>query len=959
MSVITSSESLYEVLAKDFSTIREALVKSYSLNSEDTQIRKLEDALNVLLLLSDLKQLIDSMSKRYPTLLKFFEEEYCYYNDYFERQNIIDLCFIEDSLFPEKELFVFIIEGKLDLELLKSYFLSFEDWIKDKETNHNQTQDFINNKLDRNSFYKELNCSCIQCIADYRNKIREFVYSECVNSIDQLENEIKVLINEKLATVAAAGAANADVATDANSGIATTAVEGEISVNTEAFLGRISNLFFNMQKGIEKKIYNVRGKLKKVSVTKLENQIKNNIRARFEYSGEIGKLYCQTLKPLFNEYLKVNNYPTDLLTDSEYDRFLRQLSTNIFKDRNYLLREFSRLVQSVLFLKRKDISSTILQEYLGQFWLHAEARKIKRKIIYHLGPTNSGKTYTAIESLCKAKNGCYLAPLRLLAAELFDTMTDKGVKTTLLTGEEVIEVEGATHYSSTIEMAKLQHQFECAVIDEIQMLSDSQRGWAWTRALINLNAEEIHICGDDTATDLVKQIVTMTGDTLEIKSYERLTKLEILNHPVSLGELEKGDALIVFSRKNALKYKADLEKLGFKVSIIYGMLGPEVRREQARKFDEGETDIIVSTDAIAMGMNLPIKRIVFSTLTKYIDEKEYRISNSEIKQIAGRSGRYKRFPIGYITCLSRVEDGIAEINQAMESELEQKGHAMVGPDLDIYTKVNQALTQNSLPVLSFLEFLHLFNTMIFEYPFYCVDLKEMIELTEIIETANDKYKTLTSAEIFGFACAPVNMGVPEHLQYFIFILNNYIRSVAIRYEDIDPNSSNIDYLETAIKCVELYQWLARHFSNKHFDFKTQELLHNKGLAIEKLNLLLSEHIIPNCSSCGRQLPANYSFGICEQCFSKRKFNRNNYNRSGRDVRNARNVGDVRDRRNNLKSHFRHDNSSHNQTSESGSDSGSGHGYGHGSAPNNRDRKFKHKKNKSIKGKFFSKFSKKR
>ncbi|MBF0359844.1 MAG: hypothetical protein HQK49_02480 [Oligoflexia bacterium] len=875
MSTIAIGELPIEFLAKDFSTIREALVKSYSLNAEDTQIRNLEEALLILYSLSDIKKILDSTFKKYPSLMKFFEDEYAPYREYFDRQNIIDISFIEDSLFPERDLFPFVIEGHLDKEILNGYIESFKDWSKDREQIHLESQNFISNnldKLDKNLIINsELKCFCVQCIADYRNKIREFVYSDCISYLEQIQQQIKELVDKNLA------GAGARMEVGATVGVTVGAEES----GRDNLLIRISELYSNLQKNIEKRIYAVRGKLKKVSVVKLENQLKNQIKLRFDYSGEIGKIYCQILRPIFDEYLKKNNYPPDLLGDSEYDRFLRQLSTNIFKDKNYILREFSRLVQSVLFLKRKDISSTILQEYLGQFWLHAEARRIKRKIIYHLGPTNSGKTYSAIESLCKAKNGCYLAPLRLLAAELFDTMSDRGVKTTLLTGEEVIEVEGATHYSSTIEMAKLHQQFECAVIDEIQMLSDSQRGWAWTRALINLNAQEVHICGDDTVIELVKKIVEMTGDTLETKSYERLTKLEILNHPIGLGELERGDALIVFSRKNALKYKADSEKLGFKVSIIYGMLGPEVRREQARKFDEGETDIIVSTDAIAMGMNLPIKRIVFSTLTKYIDEKEYRISNSEIKQIAGRSGRYKRFPVGYITCLTRVEDGISEINQAMESELEQKTSAMVGPDLDIFTKVNQALTQNSLPVLSFLEFLHLFNTMVFEYPFYCVDLKEMIELTEIIESANDKYKTLTAAEIFGFACAPVNMGVAEHLQYFIFILNNYIRTVPIKFESIDNDSSNIDYLETAIKCVELYQWLARHFGNKNFDFSTSELMHNKGMAIEKLNILLSEHIIPNCSSCGRQLPSNYSFGICEQCFSKRRFSRGGGSGGGR------------------------------------------------------------------------------
>jgi len=249
-------------------------------------------------------------------------------------------------------------------------------------------------------------------------------------------------------------------------------------------------------------------------------------------------------------------------------------------------------------------------------------------VIYHMGPTNSGKTYHAIEALCQAKKGCYLAPLRLLASELFDTMSSKGVKTTLLTGEEVIEVPDSTHFSSTIEMAKLQTKFDCCVIDEIQMLTDPQRGWAWTRALVNIQADEIHLCGDHSVLELVKQVLALCGDTLEIREYTRMTELKVMDHQIPLSQMQKSDALIVFSRRNALKYKADLEELDFKVSIVYGRLSPEVRREQARKFDEGETDIMVSTDAIAMGMNLPVRRIVFSALSKFVDDKENPLTYS-------------------------------------------------------------------------------------------------------------------------------------------------------------------------------------------------------------------------------------------------------------------------------------------------------------------------------------------
>ncbi|MEK6624236.1 MAG: helicase-related protein, partial [Bdellovibrionota bacterium] len=332
-----------------------------------------------------------------------------------------------------------------------------------------------------------------------------------------------------------------------------------------------------------------------------------------------------------------------------------------------------------------------------------------------------------------------------------------------------------------------------------------------------------------------------------------MCELKVAREPLRLGDLERSDALIVFSRKNSLKYKSEIEHLGFRVSIVYGRLGPEVRREQARKFDAEETDVIVSTDAIAMGMNLPIKRIIFSTLTKHIDDETIPITLSEIKQIAGRAGRFKRFPIGEVNCLTKVENGLIQIHEALQTELPQKTQCMVGPDLDIFTQVNSALRNNALPELTLSEFLRLFNTMTFQKPFFCVDLKEMIELAEMVEEA-DSNKILSIAEIFGLACAPVNLGLLEHVQYYVWILNHFAKEINVDFAPIEPESNDIDYLETSIKCVELYQWLARHFNFKRFEHDEIFLLENKGKAIDKLNKLLSEKIVRTCASCGIALP---------------------------------------------------------------------------------------------------------
>ena len=600
---------------------------------------------------------------------------------------------------------------------------------------------------------------------------------------------------------------------------------------------------------------------------------------KFNYESSVLEIYRKKLHYLVEDELKLKGLRRDLVGEEQKVRFFVQTGKGIWKAEKVLRKEIQKLIQSILTFKRKDISANILQSHLGEFWLYSEARKLKRKVIYHMGPTNSGKTYCAVQKLATASKGCYLAPLRLLATELYDTLNEMGVQTTLLTGEEVIETAGATHTSSTIEMVKLQESFEMCVIDEIQMINDSQRGWAWTRALVGVQAPEIHVCGDPTAFDLIEEICHLCGDDLEVKTYERMTNLEVMPKKVAVDEFQKHDAVIVFSRRNALRFKMDLEALGYKVSIVYGRLSPEVRREQARKFDQEETDVIVSTDAIAMGMNLPIRRVIFTTLSKFIDSQEIPISNSEIKQIAGRAGRFNHYDTGLVSTLERVEGGIEKVTEAITEDFKQKKFAMVGPDLDIFSKVNEALKKSSLPELDLADFLRLFNTMQFKEPFYCVDLKEMIEVAEMVEQVNFKIGSLTNAEVFGFSCAPVNLGLPEHVQFFLSIVNRYVNSVSIPCHTIDAESDDIDYLETSIKCTELYQWLARHFNDKNFDYHEADLLSNKGKAIEKLNVLLSEKITFTCIVCSCKLPPKHQYSICDSCFKKRRFRRSKSRRS--------------------------------------------------------------------------------
>lgn len=803
------------------------------LQSEGSELtRKTEEAQQILNVLKNITLVTEDLFKEHHSLQSLYESIYGAFDLMSDRDYIYSVCFREDYLFPETQMFPIDKEEVLNLELLFNYFDSYKDWITVSKEKHIETQTFIKENYSLDVKLKDLDCACIKCHADFKAKLRDYVYKNLIAQINRSEEEMHQLV-----------------------------LENKISY--------LCDYVQKLKKRIDKELHRIRYRLKRGSLNRLNSDIKAHFKLKFSYSSELGQVYKERLLTFFNSILDEHELKSDFVSTAEYERFFLQLGADIWKSPAFLKKEFNKLVRAITSYKRKDISATILRDYLGQFWIHSNARRKNRKIIYHMGPTNSGKTWNAIEALSKAKNGCYLAPLRLLASELYDNLNEKGAKTSLLTGEEVIETQGATHYSSTIEMAKMSEEFECVVIDEIQMITDQSRGWAWTRALINIDAEEIHLCGDHSVLELVKQILTLTGDTLQINKYERKTDLTVMKEPIKLVDLQKNDALIVFSRRNALKFKRDLENLKFKVSIVYGRLSPEVRREQARKFDEGETDIMVSTDAIAMGMNLPVKRIVFSTLSKFFDSKEHPITNSEIKQIAGRAGRFGRFPEGFVTSLQGVEDGIDRLNEAINHNLKQSELAMVGPDLEIFRSVNLALSENSLPTLRLSEFLRLFNTMTFEKPFYCVDLKEMIEVTEMVEGA-DEEGMLSDSEVFGFACAPVNLGLLEHVQYYVWILSHYVKSSDIHSEPIDVDSDDIDYLERAIKCVELYQWLARHFQNKNFSFDNDDLLENKSFATERLNQLLSEKTTKKCSSCGVKLHEESDFNICEDCFAQRR-----------------------------------------------------------------------------------------
>lgn len=343
-----------------------------------------------------------------------------------------------------------------------------------------------------------------------------------------------------------------------------------------------------------------------------------------------------------------------------------------------------------------------LAEYPASFEV---AHRMPRRFVALLGPTNSGKTHEAMEALAKAKTGVYLAPLRLLALENYERLREverngESLKVSLITGEERRVEEGATHVASTVEMLDTTRCVDVAVIDEIQMLADRDRGAAWTAAVCGAPASTIYLVGAPEARKAIEALARRLDCPLEVHIKGRKAPLSMEDKPVrKLRNLRRGDAVIAFSRREVLMWRDMITEMGFSVATVYGNLSPEVRRAQAARFREGTADIVVGTDAIAMGLNLPIQRVVMTTSVKYNGYDEEELSAALTKQIAGRAGRFGVHEEGFV---AGYDDDTHYVIRALLKEkvpaLPALGF-MVAPTMEHLNRITSVTGEQSLAKL--------------------------------------------------------------------------------------------------------------------------------------------------------------------------------------------------------------------------------------------------------------------
>jgi ATP-dependent RNA helicase SUPV3L1/SUV3 len=331
---------------------------------------------------------------------------------------------------------------------------------------------------------------------------------------------------------------------------------------------------------------------------------------------------------------------------------------------------------------------------MGEPWdWFPKARQMRRKFIFHAGPTNSGKTHQALETLMKAKSGVYCAPLKALASQVWKKV-DQHVPCDLLIGDERRFGGAAEHVSCTMEMCPVDFAVDVGVIDEIQMIEDPQRGWAWTRAVLGLPAREVHLCGETRSLEAIKKILYKTFElkSLSVVDHRRLVPLkQCASLGGDLNRVENGDCIVCFSRKAVFEIRQRLLALrNVKVNIVYGGLPFEVREAETDAYNTGVVSadlsvrhVLVTTDAIAYGLNMNIRRIIFATMRKFDGHGMVDLSHTTTLQVAGRAGRFGLHfaKEGFATTL--YDRDWVKLETAFKNPLPQISRAGVLPSADV------------------------------------------------------------------------------------------------------------------------------------------------------------------------------------------------------------------------------------------------------------------------------------
>ncbi|NJL92305.1 MAG: hypothetical protein HC915_00585 [Anaerolineae bacterium] len=457
----------------------------------------------------------------------------------------------------------------------------------------------------------------------------------------------------------------------------------------------------------------------------------------------------------------------------------------------------------------------------------------------HVGPTNSGKTHDALVELSKTESGWYLAPLRLLAREVFEKLNRMGVYCSLLTGEERIDVPGATFTAATVEMFNPLHSGDCVVVDEAHLVGDDQRGWAWTQALVRAEAPQLRVITAPHGLNLLTRIFENTGVETQVLHHQRMVPLEVADRPWDLSHLPPRTILVAFTRRDVLRLKYELQQMGRSVAVVYGALPPEVRLKQAERFARGEVEICVATDAVGMGLNLPADNVVFSTLRKFDGKQRRRLEASELQQIAGRAGRFGMSERGLVNGINK---GILdEVRKLMNQPIPDVGAARLAPRTDEIELLEGDLVErlitwqklNAIPD-------DLRGIVTSTEMDDRIELARFLSYEDLFKLGVDRALTLVNA--------PVRS---ESQEYWVECATAILEDTELPQPPPSltriSEGASLKRAEAVIACIDIYLWLAYRQPFQHLVQDVQPIMLQREALIREMDLALMKKFDPNAS----------------------------------------------------------------------------------------------------------------
>ena len=373
-------------------------------------------------------------------------------------------------------------------------------------------------------------------------------------------------------------------------------------------------------------------------------------------------------------------------------------------------------------------------------------------------------------------------------------------------------------------MARLDEDYEVVVIDEIQMIGDRDRGYAWSRALMGLRCKEVHVCGGLEAKEVVEKIVADSGDEFSLNEYKRFNELVIADEPLNkqadYSNVQKGDCVVAFSKNCIFAIRKEIESTtGMKCCVVYGSLPPETRAAQARLFNDPDSgyDILVASDAIGMGLNLNIRRVIFHTIYKSDGTKIVRLDHSSLKQIAGRAGRRASHWGGYGEVTCRRKEDMAYLQAGMPRNIRSLDRAGLLPTVEHIEGFSDSLTNDGGVVLMMQDLLTKFESLsrINEQEYFLCKQATISHIAAILEGI-----PLSLSDKFVLSTAPANTNDDPAME----LIRDYAKAFAnekpfglhVNIPLTPPESfEQLGQLCSKHNLLDLYIWLALRYPGKN------------------------------------------------------------------------------------------------------------------------------------------------